>query len=150
MPDEDRIRRRAQAISEREGRPEGREQEHWAQARREIEAEEGASPPRAAKPDDSPTPAAPDHGGTTPAEAAAAVAAVGTPRKAEQAPRRAERAGRAPDDSPTPTAPDDGGTTPGEAAVAAAAVGAPRKAERTPEPSLPPDPLSPEAARIID
>ena len=45
MPDEDRIRRRAQAIWEREGRPEGREQEHWAQARREIEAEEGAPPP---------------------------------------------------------------------------------------------------------
>ena len=86
MPDEDRIRRRAQAIWEREGRPEGREQEHWAQARREIEAEEGASPPRAAKPDDSPTPAAPDDGGTTPGEAAAAAAAVGAPRRAERTP----------------------------------------------------------------
>jgi DUF2934 family protein len=84
MPDEDRIRRRAQAIWEREGRPEGRQQEHWAQARREIEAEEKASPPRAAAPDDSPTPAAPDHGGTTPAEAAAA--AVAAPRKAERTP----------------------------------------------------------------
>ncbi len=53
MPDEDRIRRRAHAIWEREGRPEGRHQEHWEQARREIEAEEGA-----AAPDASPRPAA--------------------------------------------------------------------------------------------
>ena len=45
MPDEDRIRRRAHAIWEREGRPEGRQQEHWERARREIEAEEGAPPP---------------------------------------------------------------------------------------------------------
>ena len=43
MPDEDRIQRRAHEIWEREGRPEGRHEEHWAQARREIEAEEGGS-----------------------------------------------------------------------------------------------------------
>ncbi len=86
MPDEDRIRRRAHAIWEREGRPEGRQQEHWAQARREVEAEKGASPPRAAAPDGSPTPTAPDNGGTTPGEAAAAAAAVGAPRRAERTP----------------------------------------------------------------
>ena len=63
MPDEDRIRRRAHAIWEREGRPEGRQQEHRAQARREIEAEEAGSPFQAAAPDDSPTPTAPNHGG---------------------------------------------------------------------------------------
>jgi DUF2934 family protein len=45
MPDEDSIRRRAHAIWEREGRPEGRQQEHWEQTRREIEAEEGTPPP---------------------------------------------------------------------------------------------------------
>ncbi len=82
MPDENPIRRRAQTIREREGRTEGRQQEHWAQARREIEVEEEASPPRAAAPDDSPTPTGPDDGGTTPGEAAAA--AVGAPRKAER------------------------------------------------------------------
>ncbi len=86
MPDDDRIRRRAHAIWEREGRPDGRQQEHWAQARREIEAEERTAPPRAAA-DASPTPAAPaptapDGGGTTPGGAAA----VGAPRKAERAP----------------------------------------------------------------
>ena len=80
MPDEDSIRRRAHAIWEREGRPEGRQQEHWEQARREIEAEEAASPSRTAAPDDAPTPTAPG-GGATPAEAA-----VGAPRKAERAP----------------------------------------------------------------
>ncbi len=48
MPEDDRIRRRAHAIWEREGRPDGRQQEHWAQARREIEAEEGAPPPQSA------------------------------------------------------------------------------------------------------
>jgi hypothetical protein len=35
--DENRIRQRAYAIWEREGRPEWRDQEHWDQARREIE-----------------------------------------------------------------------------------------------------------------
>ena len=44
MPDEERIRRRAHEIWEREGRPEGRHEEHWARARREVEAEEGGSP----------------------------------------------------------------------------------------------------------
>ncbi|WP_280842803.1 DUF2934 domain-containing protein [Pararoseomonas baculiformis] len=39
MPDEERIRRRAHEIWEREGRPEGRQEEHWAQACREIAAE---------------------------------------------------------------------------------------------------------------
>ena len=45
---EQRIRLRAYTIWEREGRPEGREQEHWEQARREIEAEDraGAAPAR--------------------------------------------------------------------------------------------------------
>ena len=85
MPDEDRIRRRAHAIWEREGRPDGRQQEHWAQARRAIEAEERTAPLRAAA-DAAPTPTAPDGGGTTPGEAAAEAAAVGAPRKAERAP----------------------------------------------------------------
>lgn len=37
---EQTIRERAYAIWEEEGRPEGREREHWARASREIEAEE--------------------------------------------------------------------------------------------------------------
>lgn len=36
---EEEIRARAYAIWEREGRPPGREKEHWEQARREVEAE---------------------------------------------------------------------------------------------------------------
>jgi hypothetical protein len=39
MQDQERIRQRAQEIWEREGRPDGCHNEHWAQARREIEAE---------------------------------------------------------------------------------------------------------------
>ena len=39
---DDRIRERAHAIWEREGRPDGREQDHWEQARREVENEESA------------------------------------------------------------------------------------------------------------
>ena len=131
MPDEERIRRRAHAIWEREGRPEGRREEHWAQARREIEAEEGGSAIQGGAPDDhSPTPTAPDHGGTTPAEAAAAATALGVPRQAEQA---SPKAGRASDAPPPPTAPDHGGTPPAEAAAAAIAVGAPRKADPAPK-----------------
>jgi len=63
MPDEERIRRRAHEIWEREGRPEGRREEHWARARREAEAEEGGSPPGAAKSDGSPTDTAPGSAG---------------------------------------------------------------------------------------
>jgi hypothetical protein len=48
MSNEDRIRRRAHEIWEREGRPEGRHAEHWARARREIEAEGEAPPGRPA------------------------------------------------------------------------------------------------------
>lgn len=40
MSDEERIRHRAHEIWEREGRPEGRQEDHWAQACREIAAEE--------------------------------------------------------------------------------------------------------------
>jgi hypothetical protein len=71
MQDEDRIRERAHQIWEGEGRPEGRHAEHWEQARREIEAERLGG---AADPEDSPTLTAPDHGGATPGEAAAAAA----------------------------------------------------------------------------
>ncbi|WP_417776608.1 DUF2934 domain-containing protein [Stutzerimonas xanthomarina] len=37
MTDEQRIRERAHEIWEAKGRPEGQEQEHWAQARDEME-----------------------------------------------------------------------------------------------------------------
>lgn len=42
---EDRIRRRAHAIWEAEGRPEGRHEAHWEQARAEIEAIEASGGP---------------------------------------------------------------------------------------------------------
>jgi hypothetical protein len=41
---ENRIRLRAYAIWEREGRPEGRHMEHWFLAQREIEQETARSP----------------------------------------------------------------------------------------------------------
>jgi hypothetical protein len=77
MQDEERIRRRAHEIWEQEGRPEGRDQEHWAQASREIEAESDGP----ATPDDAPTPTAADGGGATPAEAASAANAFGASHK---------------------------------------------------------------------
>ena len=59
-PDEDRIRRRAHELWEHEGRPVGRHEEHWARARREVEAEDGGGPaPEPAAPDASPTDIAP-------------------------------------------------------------------------------------------
>ena len=42
MHDETRIRERADAIWEREGRPEGRHMEHWAEAERQLAAEAAA------------------------------------------------------------------------------------------------------------
>jgi hypothetical protein len=39
---ETRVRERAYAIWEREGRPEGGAEQHWAQAEEELRAEEGA------------------------------------------------------------------------------------------------------------
>ena len=42
---EQRIRERAHALWEREGRPEGRNEEHWARACREIDMEEHAAEP---------------------------------------------------------------------------------------------------------
>jgi hypothetical protein len=43
MPDrDDRIRRRAHEIWEREGRPHGKDAEHWEQAQREVDAEASA------------------------------------------------------------------------------------------------------------
>ncbi|UFN47299.1 DUF2934 domain-containing protein [Roseomonas sp. OT10] len=46
MQDQDRIRERAYAIWEREGRPHGRDADHWDRARQEIEggAEPGPAP----------------------------------------------------------------------------------------------------------
>ncbi len=60
MQNEDSVRQRAHEIWERQGRPEGRQEEHWAQARREIEAEDaGGSVAEPAAPDASPTDTAP-------------------------------------------------------------------------------------------
>jgi hypothetical protein len=87
MQDQERIRRRAHEIWEREERPEGRHEEHWTQARREIEVEGGGSPsPGPGASDDSPTFTAPGGDGVTPGEAAAAAKAVSAPRKTEVGP----------------------------------------------------------------
>jgi len=87
MQNEERIRRRAHEIWQREGQPEGRDQDHWEQACREIAAE--------AAPDEAPTPTAPD-GGATPAEAASAAQAVsGAPAAGKATPRPRRAAGSA-------------------------------------------------------
>lgn len=50
-PDDPRIRERALALWEREGRPEGRHLAHWEQAAREIAEEDTALGPDALGPD---------------------------------------------------------------------------------------------------
>jgi hypothetical protein len=80
MHDEQHIRQRAYEIWEQAGRPDGREDEHWALALREIEAEGLAQAATAEAPEDSSsTVTAPDGGRTTPGQAAAVAAAVDTP-----------------------------------------------------------------------
>lgn len=86
MQDQDRIARRAHELWDRQGRPEGRSVEHWAQACREIEAEDRAASASGA-PDASPTPTT-DHGGTIPAEVAAAAIAVSAARKTAGRPKK--------------------------------------------------------------
>ena len=51
-PNDEAIRDRAYAIWEREGRPQGRERDHWLQARWELSGEEAkaAAAPKTAKP----------------------------------------------------------------------------------------------------
>jgi hypothetical protein len=46
---DDEIRKRAHEIWENEGRPEGREKDHWERAEREVAASAGAKPPAAKK-----------------------------------------------------------------------------------------------------
>ena len=47
---QERIRHRAQAIWEREGRPEGRHEDHWREAEKEIAAEDSATAAARKKP----------------------------------------------------------------------------------------------------
>lgn len=51
---EERIRARAHAIWEEEGRPDGRADEHWAMATREVEAAMAAEAPAPAVENDAP------------------------------------------------------------------------------------------------
>ena len=44
-----RIRQRAHAIWERHGRPDGADRDHWDQATREIDAEDGAAKKKPAR-----------------------------------------------------------------------------------------------------
>lgn len=62
---EDRIRRRAHEIWEAEGRPEGRHEAHWEQARAEIEASDRPERPMRAE-----EPAAQPAGENAPADSA--------------------------------------------------------------------------------
>jgi hypothetical protein len=66
MVDEDRVRRRAHEIWEREGRPEGRQEEHWRQAMEETSAETGDATPGGTAGSDAP---GPDAGLRTPPSA---------------------------------------------------------------------------------
>jgi hypothetical protein len=82
--DEERIRRRAHEIWEREGCPEGRQDAHWEQARRELEGEEESAAPAAldatAAEPPAPGPTAP--GSTAPGSTNDGTAAVRGRRKA--------------------------------------------------------------------
>jgi hypothetical protein len=51
MSDENRIRRRAHEIWEEAGSPHGLDQEHWEQARREIEQSDNSTVPSAVNSD---------------------------------------------------------------------------------------------------
>lgn len=66
MDEETRIRDRAYAIWEREGRPDGRHDEHWEQARRELAAETTVG---GAAPGVNPPPPGPDSGVQNPPSA---------------------------------------------------------------------------------
>lgn len=56
---EDRIRARAYELWEASGKPSGSETDHWAQAEREIDAQDGAASPQdRAQPGDTVNPAA--------------------------------------------------------------------------------------------
>jgi hypothetical protein len=50
-PPEERVRERAYALWERDGKPDGRAHEYWEQARRELDVsdEPGAEPPAASE-----------------------------------------------------------------------------------------------------
>jgi hypothetical protein len=81
---EEMIRARAQAIWEAEGRPEGRAQDHWEQAERELSAEatgEGAPQANGAASDE----AAPARKGRKRAAAEDAEAAPAKPRRGRAA-----------------------------------------------------------------
>jgi Protein of unknown function (DUF2934) len=57
MPDrEERIRERAHQIWEREGRPVGKDSEHWERACREIDAEDAHPKPEESEPSRGPAP----------------------------------------------------------------------------------------------
>ena len=91
--DEEEIRRKAYSIWEREGRPEGRHDSHWEQARREAAGQGVTGGGRRRKDAEARTPSAPDGG---------AGMAEGAPRRLEpgqvpgpNAGSRATRRGRA-------------------------------------------------------
>ena len=95
MQDEHRIRQRAYEIWVEEGRPEGREAEHWARACQEVEAERGrAAAPGVANDDARPTaklkaprkPVAPRAGMTKAEQTLGAAPAAPRPRAARRQP----------------------------------------------------------------
>lgn len=93
MQDEHRIRQRAYEIWVEEGRPEGREAEHWARACHEVAAERGqAAAPSIAN--DDPQPAAKPKAPRKSATPRAATAKAETPAGTESAAPRPKAAGR--------------------------------------------------------
>lgn len=109
MPDDmshedptDRIRRRAYAIWEREGRPEGREADHWKQASEELAIEDNIGQTLAPNPSRGPDDAAP---GTEPVEplgpAEAQGESLGPTAQGEEQPIPKQRPARRRTKSPT-------------------------------------------------
>lgn len=99
---EERIRARAHAIWEEEGRPEGRAEEHWARATREVEtamAAEGGAP---AEMTDAPAERKPSTRKPAVKKAEPSPDADATPARKPAASRKSATAEKAPKAEPAP------------------------------------------------
>lgn len=86
---DDRIRRRAYELWEAEGRPQGREAEHWSRAERELAEAGGATPSRGPRKNVRGTVARPSAG----KKPGASAELGGTPSAAASGPGRQTRSG---------------------------------------------------------
>lgn len=100
---EKRISQRAYEIWEREGRPDGRQEEHWSRAREEVLAEAEFSTPGTPL---EPVPEPGEDREAAPTDAAPSPA--GTPRRRSRGSRTADPVSMPPDTAPEPGAAEGG------------------------------------------